>query len=556
MTPTPEEVLAAAIAENLKNPDGTEITTEEQLIAARELAKTNPPEEVVETPEEKAARELAEAEAQAAEDPLLKVLLAERKTQDQIDEKSGEEELVIEAALDPAAERAKNIATLKEWGITMPDDATDEAIAAKVDEGKPAAAAPAATPAAEPAKPKKGKKFSVVNKESVEIIEPPAAAPVAELPRIAAPAPDADAEYIKTLTDEQRDELYEAEVAEMLEPVKFKDQKKNLLAFYRRFDKEVAEITAAEPDTKLEDNEKFKVLIKAKPVLDAHIVKKVNREIGSREGERRAETKLSPKIAEMEISQRRIEMQPKFQKWVVEQFNPGVDILIERDATSPMTEALKVIKEKGVAEAKKDGYKIEAMIYEKEKKDAARRVEKFLLLKNDAVKFDTDNPDPDHIWIFDYIEKEGRLVADYESKNGRLVDKDRKFLPRIDFFAMLQTNPAEAATFDRRAWKTKSFCTFDDTSILDSLAINTKNTIERLVKEAIKQAEEAGFERRPRVKNTPAAKTPPKTPTELNPPRAVPAAANGAGKLPPTPEPESATIDVIRTNYPHLIKKR
>ena len=551
---TTEEIKAAAIAENLANPDGSEITTEEQLTAARELAKENPPEETPETPEEKAKREEEEAAAALADDPLTKAMLDSIKTQEQLD-KAAEEP--IEAAPESGAERAKNIATLKEWGVTMPDDATDDAIAAKVAEGKPvSAAAPPALPA------KKGKRFSVVKKEHEAIIEPPPAPPV-NTPPPAPPAPDADAEYVKTLTDEQKDELYEAEVAEMLEPVKFKGQRAKLVEFYKRFDREVQEITTAEPDTKLEESDKFKTLCKAKPVLDAVIIKKVNREIGSREGERRAETKLSPKIQEMEMTTRRIELAPKFQKFVVEEFKPGVNVIIEKesDPKSPFMEAFAVIKEKGVAEAKKEGYELEAQIYDEETKAAGERAEALLLLKNNAVKYDAKNPV--HAFLIGdgtpenqgFIEREGRFVQDYEAKNNkRIVDPQRKFLTRMEFVRMLQTNPAEAATLDARAWKTKSFCTFTDTVLLDSLARNAKLVIELRLKQATERAAAAGFERRPRGKNTPAA-TPPKKPaTEINPPRAVPAAANGAGNPAEVQEIKPA-IDVLGINYPTMKRR-
>jgi hypothetical protein len=539
---TTEEAQAAAVAENLKNPDGTDITTEEQLLAARELA-ANPPEEITETPEQKEIREQAEREAAAAEDPLLKVMLQDLNP---VPEKEPQE-ILVEAAPEPAAEREKNLTTLKEWGVTMPADATDEAIAAKVAEGKPA---PAVVPPVE--KPKR-KKFSVVKKESVEIVETPPPAPTAP-PARAAVAADADAEYIRSLTPEQQDELYEAEVAEMLEPAKFKGQKAKLVEFFRRFDKEMVEIQRKEPDTNLEDSDQFKSLVRAKPVLDQHIIKKVNREIGSREGQRRAQSEFAPKIESIEISQRRTELAPKFQKFVVEEFNPGVVQLIEADPKSSMAEAIKVIKEKGIEAARED-FKLEAKIYQDVTAAAARRVEKFLLFKNNAMQLDPKLPDEDLGYVMQVVENEGRIVAEYEAKNGRIVDKARKFLPRTEFIAMLGQSPDEAATLDRRNWKTKSFCTLTDIIILDCLAKYTKNDIEFRIAKALEVAGEVGLERRPRGKTTSTTTPPAKPPVEINPPRSVPVAGNGAGKLPPPPKPRAQDIDVLATNYPHLVRK-
>jgi len=504
----------------------------------------NPPEEA---PEVRAARELAEAEEAAKNDPLLKALFEDRPTQEQIDEAIEKEAVIEPAAEVVVTDREKNLATLKEWTVVMPETATDAEIAAKVAEGKPAA------PTA-PAEPKKKKqKFSVV--KTPEIVEPVEQPPAAAAPP-APPAPDTDdAAYIQTLSEEQQDELYEAEVAERLEPVKYKGMKKKLVDFFRRFDKEVPEIQAKEPGVVLEENDQFKVLVKAKPALDHITVKKVNREIGSESGAKKATSALKPQMEEMQGTQRRLELKPKFEAFVKDQFKPGINVLIESDEQSPLAEAFKVIKEKGVDEAKKDGYKLEAAIYDEEIKMAGTRAEKFLLFKNNAFPMDQAKPDPDIVFVMEMVENEGRAVADYEAKHGRIVDKARKFLPRSEFIAMLRTNPAENATLDRVNWKTKSFCTMTDIVILDSLARNAKMSIEKRIKHADETAEAAGYVRQTRNKTSPATTAPKPAPVEISPPRSTPTASVGAGK-PTPPAPEAVPgIDLLAINYPHLKRR-
>ena len=345
-------------------------------------------------------------------------------------------------------------------------------------------------------------------------------------------------------------------MAELLEPVKFKDQKKKLVEFFKRFDKEAVEIAALHPDVKeIEEIDEFKALARAKPVLDKVTVKRVNREIGSREGERRAETKLSPKIQEMEMAQRRLELKPVFQKFVVEEFKPGINTLIEGDTQSPVAEAFKVIKEKGVKYAKDEGYALEAKIYTEETEAAATRAEKFLLFKNNAIVYNQEKPDLDIKWVMEFVESEGKIFADYEAKHGRLMDKQRNFLPRREFIQMLRTNADEAATLDRPNWKTKNYCTVTDTGILDWIARAAKQIIEGRVKQVQQNAEEVGFQRRPKADKTPAVNQPRKTPAELAPPRATPAPANGAGRQPEPPKPQQ-TIDVLGINYPTMKRPR
>lgn len=544
---TTEEIQAAAVAEGLANPDGSDITTEEQLNAARELA-ANPPEE---TDEEKATR-LAQ-EKQAEEDPLLKTMLETTE---------GRLRTGFETEAKPApepTEREKNLATLTEWGVTLPEAATDEEIAAKVAEGKPGvAAAPAAQPAVKPVK--KGK-FSIVPKEAEELVKSPDPAPVASAAP-AAPVLDADEDYIKTLTEDQQDELREAEVAELLEPVKYKDQRKKLLAFYKRFDTEAPRIQSENPDRLLEDNDQFKALVKAKPTLDPVAVKRVGREIGAREGERRAQAKLAPEMEEIKMNQRRIDMAPKFESFIKNHFRTGIIAQILSDPKSNAYDAVKLIQEKGEGEAEKE-YKFETRVFKQELEAMEGRVRKFLLFTNSCIKTDPEKPDSELAWVTNFVEEEGKLMANYEANQIRLrkpTTFDRAFLPRMEFIRMVRTNPEEAKTCDRAEFRTAKYCTFTNNDILSFMAMKVKMLVQERIKFGLKTAEDLGFQRAKTAKNTPASNGAHKPPGEVQPPRSVVSPARGAAKTPATVVPKNDDpIDVtmnLPPIYEHLKTKK
>jgi hypothetical protein len=543
-----EEIQTAAVAEGLANQDGSDITTEEQLKAARELA-ANPPEE---TDEEKATR-LAK-ESQAEEDPLLAVMLETTE---------GRLRAGFESQVQPApepTEREKNLATLKEWGVVLPETATDEEVAAKVSEGKPAAtAAPAAQPA--PAKPAKKPKFTVVPKEAQELVKAPEAEPMAQ-PAQPVIVPDADEDYIKTLTEDQQDELEEARVAEMLEPVRCKDQRKKLIAFYRRFDAEAPRIQSESPDRPLEDNEQFRALVKSKPTLEPVVVKRVNREIGAREGERRTQAKLNPEMEEIKMNQRRIDMAPKFETFIKDHFRTGALSQIVSDTKSPAHEALKLLHEKGEAESEKE-FKMETRIWKQEIGAMEGRVRKFLLFTNSAIKHDPAKPDEDLTWVSNFVEEEGRKMAQYEATQVRMRKStvfDLTFLPRMEFIRMLNTNQEEAKTYDRKTFRTAKYCTFTDNDILSFMATKVKMIVEERINNGLKTAEDLGFKREKPNKSTPAANGAHKPPTEVQPPRTVVSPARGASRTPVnTPAKNDDPIDVtanLPPVYDHLKIRR
>ncbi len=524
---TEAEIIEAATAENLTNPDGSAITTEEQLTAARSAAPQ-------ETPEEKAQREAEEAAALAAEDPLLKVI------QDTLNPKPPQEAV---AAPEPDPNRDANLKQLVEWKVVVPGDATDAQIAELVAKGKPADAAPAPAPA--PAK--KGKKVSVVRKEDVAVIEARQPA-TAQPPAPAAPIPAAtlDDDYIKGLTDEQKEELREAEVAELLEPVKYKDQKKKLVAFYRRFDAETSAILEKEPEAVLEENDQFKALVRTKPQLSPSESKRVNRKIASDETEARVRAEIRPDMEDMKMNQRRIELAPKFEAFANTQFKTGVDELIVADDKSVVKQALDLIKEKGVDSARLE-FPLEVAILEEEKSAASRRVEQFLLLKNQAVKYDPANPDQK--FVLEFIDRECKHFA--ENGGKMLVRDGKKFMPRADFIRMLRENKTESDTLV--GWHTNGFWSFSDSDIVDFMAKNAQLSIEHRVKMADEKAKSMGFERRPRAKSPASPNGNGKPPVELTPPRATAAPARGPSNR-PAPVVESEGVDVIGTMYPHLKK--
>jgi len=384
------------------------------------------------------------------------------------------------------------------------------------------------------------------------MIEAAPAAPAAVAPPTpppAAPAAADDTAFLSTLTDEQREELSEAEVAEAQFGDKYKGLRARLIAFYKRFQAETTTILAADPEVVLEENDKVKQLVREKPQLTSSDSKKVLREIGAREAETRVKSEMEPKMAELETNQRRIEMAPKFEAFAKGDFTKGIVSLVEQDAQSPMAEAIKTIKTNPEEAAKE--FPLETEIFNEESEAQRRRVTQFLLLKNQAARYNPKNPDPDQQYVLNFIENEGRYFAEKGGKS--LVQNGRRFLPRSEFIKMLHSNQPEASTCN--GWQTKGFWTFTDSNIVDMLAMNAKNNTEWRIKQALEKAEKLGLQRKPRSKNPQGGNGSSTPPKEISPPQSRATPPRGAVRTTAPAAPAATeTVDVGGTLYAHLKK--
>lgn len=401
----------------------------------------------------------------------------------------------------------------------------------------PVVVAPVVTPPPAPVK----KKVSVISKQDADFIDSktPVTPPPVVTPAPVTPPADADADYIATLTADQREELREAEVAERLFPER-KGFKKALVEHFRKFDAQAEALIDADPQRTLDENDaEFVKLKSTRPTLRPHEAKKVQRQIGTDEAKADVDAAVAPKLADIEQNQRRIELTPKIEAWVDGPFIAGVKALVTSDPKSLVADAAKLIAEKGFDEASKQ-FPLEANVLREEGNFARARAAQFLLLKNQAIKFDPKNEI--HTNVANFIKSECDLFA---KNGGKLKVKDgRTFLPRAEFNQMCGSNVAEGATFNPQTWATKSYWTFTDSEIVDFLALNTKNRIEGRVNFELERAKANGFVRRPGGQSA----VPQTQPTELNPPRAVTTAAP-ASAITQQPQAKPEGLDVGTVLY-------
>jgi hypothetical protein len=415
---------------------------------------------------------------------------------------------------------------------------------------EPPPAAPAAAPVPDPppaptaAPPARKKRVSIVPDLEVQSQPAPTATPAPPPPPAAAPEPppaDPDEAYVQGLTDEQREELMEAAVAERLFPDRYRGRRKALINWYRGFDGQVQQLMTSDPNRKLDDSdEEFQRVVKTKPsLLPAHS-KKVQRTIGEEEAVQRVQQNMNPQLEEIKRRQDEIDYQPKADR-LVSQFQNGVQELVMSDDKSEVGKALREINatpepkdgkwvlagktfdtEAAAASYKADvgkAFKLEQAITQDEVNRASKLTREYLMFDKRLRKFDETNPL--HVDLVNFVNQHGEEFArnggDLRNRGGRT------FLPRVQYVALARSNPDALA----QHW------TWDTREIVDLLAYDAKARIENRVKQAIQIAQMHGFERpKPGAASQPTATPSPpaakKEPTSIQPPRATPKAAGSA----------------------------
>jgi hypothetical protein len=413
---------------------------------------------------------------------------------------------------------------------------------------------PEPTPTPTPEAPKRKKKVAIV--PDLE----PAPAPTPTPAPVLAPTPaphqppqaDPDDEYVRGLTDEQREELIEAEHAEKLFPDRYKGRRKSLIAWYRNFDTQVTDLMRQDPGRKLDDtDEEFSKLTSTKPSLLPVHSKKVQRAIGEEQAVSRVQKQYEPELAEIRRRQEEIDYRPTADR-LVNQFQAGVEELVSADDKSVAGSALRVINAKPTqangkwkigdaefatqAEAQAaqtqiaEGYKLEKTIFEEERTRAATMTREALMFSKGLRSYDPNNRT--HRELLDFINTQGREFA---TKGGDLRVRDgRMFLPREQYVPLARSNPAEA----------NKYWTWGDRDLVELLAFDAKARMENRISQAETIAKQMGFQRvRAGVSATPpkpaGTPTPKKEPKPINPPKAAPKAARGIN--PPAPAAEPTT---------------
>jgi hypothetical protein len=394
---------------------------------------------------------------------------------------------------------------------------------APVADDAPAPVPPPAQPVAATPSQKKKKVRSIGKGHAVVENTPPVVAvtqSLSEPPQSPAqlpmPAP--------ALTEDQRDELAEAAVAERLFGDRYQGHTAALKKWYQDFDARAAALRAQNPNV-TEDDDEYQALLASKPAIKQTDYKKVAKTMATEAAVQETNQRLAPKLDKIEMDARRAEILPGVQDFSQRVFAHGVRTLIEGDPNSPLHVPLKMAVEKGI-EAASDEYPEEATILREVMDAQKKRVHEFLLLKNRATAFNPKSAT--HQEIANLINEEGQNMLNYGVKNGaqHLVKDGRQFLPRDQFIALLGGDQAEGRTFNPAQWTTQRYWTFTDTAIVDIMAIRAKREAENRITYERDRAGKLGYVKAP--KKSVATPQPATPPAAITPPKATPSAAPGA----------------------------
>lgn len=401
-------------------------------------------------------------------------------------------------------------------GIKPAVEPTDEPLAPPVDTPPVTPVAPVTPPAPAPAKIKTSVKSTARGNPLVD------SAPA--IPQFTPPPPLSPVVVPDNLTEEQREELQEAEVAARLFPDKYGARVTELRAYYIRAEA----LRTAKPNV-AEDDEDFQALVQSKPDLKPVDARKVQRKIGEDIAVQATEKRLQPKINKIEMDAKRAAILPEVKSFVAGAWTEGVRNQIKADTKSVLAEPLRLGLEKGFDAASAE-FPLETRVMRSVADKARAKVTEFLLMRNNAVDFDASNPV--HNEVSQFINFEGQQ---FQKTGGKYLVRDgRQFMPRSQFIAMVGNDQAEGRTLDAANWRTAKYWTFDDVSIVDMMGIRMKEEAEFYVKNASEQAKRDGFTPAPKKGVASNQPNQPKAPAELAPPKAGQRPSPGA-QIPAAP---------------------
>lgn len=394
-----------------------------------------------------------------------------------------------------------------------------------------AEAAKTATPPATPAAaPKKGARKSILPEEDAPL-PPPAAPPAAVTPPPAAPA-DADEQYIAGLTEEQKDELAEAEFAAKLYPNKYANRRKELLDYYRRVDATANRLLtekSGDEGFNISEDEVYKRTLNSKPRMDAAEQKRVLRQMGAQEGAKLAREEFTPELQQVKRSQDEIQIAPTLDK-VATNFVQVVQGVFASDGDSVIAPLMKVFKEKGFEEAAKE-FPLESEIVSEEVTRGQQMAKEYIRIVRMAQKghsvFDQSNPL--HTDIVEFINSEGDRFV--QSGSEQLMRNGKKFLPRAEYAALAKQNPNEAA----KHW------TFSDEHVVNMIPLRTKRMAEDRIKAEEERAAKRGFVRAKPSHSAVPPNQPGNEPQPITPPKVTTPVAKGNATA-PKPNPEEINV--------------
>ena len=338
------------------------------------------------------------------------------------------------------------------------------------------------------------------------------------------PAPvqvSAPADY----TAQQREEIEDAMVAERLFPDRYQGHSESLKKWYATFDSRAQSIRDRNPNLSEEDDE-YQALLKTKPTLSQPDY--IN--VAAKKATDRQMAEIAPTIKRIKMEAKKASILPQVAEFVQNNFRQQISNLVSADPHSSLAEAHRLSMEKGPESAMSE-YPLEVGMMREAAAHQMKLAQEFLLLRNGAEEFDSKNAT--HIQIADFINREGAL---FQEKGGKYLRQGNKtFLPRSEFISMLSRDPSESSSFDATKWQTQKYWTFTDSSIIDMMAVRTKESAEKNIESVKNNARKYGFEKAPKKEIAIPQTPPPKKVTEIRPPQSRPAASPGAATTPKSP---------------------
>lgn len=432
------------------------------------------------------------------------------------------EEVIHEPATDPVMQ-----SFYKDLGIEFKDGEVVMLLPPKLEDkedhvppAKPVAAAPpppAAPAVVEPLKPPAAAPIEVEQEEPLSTVVSDAVnrALDARMPRpeptkSTEPVADPDADYVAALDPVSKHEVALAEFAEKHDPARYKNLRKQTISFLKSVDEYRQQHEGEDGRTfDAQDDEWKKFVGQRRPKISTEEKALIKDEmIATRAEERayeRARRDFAPQIAEAHTKSREIEARPKIEK-AVKGFESDV-LLLDAGDNEALKEVIEASKTKGAAAAQ-DIDPVYATIINNNIQTFAPVAAEFMAIANGLKTFNPE--DKTHQWIYDFIETQGRHVA--QNPQFKVVTapdgRKRRFVTRSEYAKLSKTDPSKIA----------DVYTFKDQDILDMLAVNTRNIIAGQAKQWQEKLSKAGYAR------TKASVTPPPAPVPAPVPKPVPVA--------------------------------
>jgi len=356
-------------------------------------------------------------------------------------------------------------------------------------------------------------------------------------------APSPPQQDMTRFNNRQREELEDAMVAERLFPDRYAGHAESLKRWYYNFETRAQALRNENPNIE-EDDDQYVSLLKSKPALSQPDF--IN--VAAKKATDRQIAELTPTINRLKMESKRASIQPQVADYVRNNFTKQIGNLVSSDANSVLSDAHKFSLEKG-SEAAAEEFPLEVGMMREAVGNHMRLAEEFLMLRNGASEFDAANQT--HSQIADFINREGQSFAERGGKYLRQAN--RTFIPRSQFISMLSQDRTEGATFDATKWQTQRYWTFTDSTIIDMMAVRTKESAERSIESVRENAKKYGFEKAPKKQVGNMQSQPSKVPTELRPPQSRPGSSPGAATTPKTaavidnsPVPLSSLVSHLR----------